>query len=474
MTKKTSPNKLGIIVPYRNRYKQLVLFKRKITEYMTNRGIDYELIVVEQDDAKLFNRGMLLNIGFEESLKLECNYVVFHDIDMLPLKVDYTHSNVPVHLATDFLIEDKNFKRDIFDQYFGGVTIFPSDVFKLINGYSNEYWGWGFEDDDLFKRCCDRGVPFDTLVRNVEGGGDSALKFNGVDSYAHSNFQGNLESHGLTIMITMDADPIVCNPENGYDRYTALSIPEIELTISYDSFRRYKVLMKDGKEWASIDSKIEHDIKKTLVVTINQDRKIITMYQDGKLIGSTKYKKNLKKSEDGKIFIGSKNEEEELFKGTVSQVAIYRVVIPTQEIEPISKNTKYSLTRTFDGYTNCGELVHYFDMRYVVGYDVVDLSNRENVLTLVNCETVLIPNEREVMIKVPFRKRGYFDLQSHESSGYKDGAWTDVNIRYNQLRFHNEMDKGYRNPNEDGLSNLKYEIWNRTKRNNQTQLTVGI
>ena len=73
MTKKTSPNKLGIIVPYRNRYKQLVLFKRKITEYMTNRGIDYELIVVEQDDAKLFNRGMLLNIGFEESLKLECN-----------------------------------------------------------------------------------------------------------------------------------------------------------------------------------------------------------------------------------------------------------------------------------------------------------------------------------------------------------------------------------------------------------------
>ena len=115
MTKKTSPNKLGIIVPYRNRYKQLILFKRKISEYMTNRGIDYELIVVEQDDAKLFNRGMLLNIGFEESLKLECNYVVFHDIDMLPLKVDYTYSNVPVHLATDFLIEDKNFKRDIFD-----------------------------------------------------------------------------------------------------------------------------------------------------------------------------------------------------------------------------------------------------------------------------------------------------------------------------------------------------------------------
>ena len=62
----------------------------------------------------------------------------------------------------------------------------------------------------------------------------------------------------------------------------------------------------------------------------------------------------------------------------------------------------------------------------------------------------------------------------HETTGYKNGAWSDVNIRYNQLRFHNEMEKGYRDPNKDGLSNLEYKIWNLTTKNNQTHITVEI
>ena len=36
------------------------------------------------------------------------------------------------------------------------------------------------------------------------------------------------------------------------------------------------------------------------------------------------------------------------------------------------------------------------------------------------------------------------------------------------------MEKGYRNPNEDGLSNLDYKVWDRTKVNKQIQLNVGI
>jgi hypothetical protein len=92
-------NKLGIIVPYRNRYEHLENFKNVITTYLDYTKTDYELIIVEQDDAKQFNRGMLLNIGFQYAKQKKCNYVVFHDIDMLPVGVDYSYSEIPLHLS---------------------------------------------------------------------------------------------------------------------------------------------------------------------------------------------------------------------------------------------------------------------------------------------------------------------------------------------------------------------------------------
>jgi len=50
-------HKLGIIVPYRDRQEHLRTFRKSIRKYFENLDIKYELIIVEQDDAKLFNRG---------------------------------------------------------------------------------------------------------------------------------------------------------------------------------------------------------------------------------------------------------------------------------------------------------------------------------------------------------------------------------------------------------------------------------
>ena len=34
----------------------------------------------------------------------------------------------------------------------GGAMAFTESQYRLVNGFSNEYWGWGCEDDDMFIR----------------------------------------------------------------------------------------------------------------------------------------------------------------------------------------------------------------------------------------------------------------------------------------------------------------------------------
>jgi len=34
----------------------------------------------------------------------------------------------------------------------GGVVAFSKHQFEKVNGFSNQFWGWGGEDDDLALR----------------------------------------------------------------------------------------------------------------------------------------------------------------------------------------------------------------------------------------------------------------------------------------------------------------------------------
>jgi len=55
-----------IIIPYRNRKEHLDLFITNVIPLFETYLKPFKLVVVEQEDGKLFNRGMLLNIGFNE------------------------------------------------------------------------------------------------------------------------------------------------------------------------------------------------------------------------------------------------------------------------------------------------------------------------------------------------------------------------------------------------------------------------
>lgn len=143
-------DKLAIIVPYRDREDHLNVFIPHMNSFLANKEIDYTIFIAEQADDRPFNYGKLCNVVVNEIPK-DYTYFCFHDIDMLPLtdECDYSYPDTPTHLATN--VEAHRNKLP-YPQYFGGVVLINREDFEFANGYSNEYWGYGFEDLDLLKR----------------------------------------------------------------------------------------------------------------------------------------------------------------------------------------------------------------------------------------------------------------------------------------------------------------------------------
>jgi hypothetical protein len=107
--------------------------------------------IVEQLGNDPFNRGRLLNAGFVMT-KDAADYFCFHDVDYLPIWADYSYVERPTRLICHGVVRVEN-----YEQLFGGVVAFNRADFERINGYSNDYWGWGYEDVDLRLRCIRAG-----------------------------------------------------------------------------------------------------------------------------------------------------------------------------------------------------------------------------------------------------------------------------------------------------------------------------
>ena len=222
-------NKIGIIVPYRNRRTHLNHFITSIKNHFKKSKINFEIIIVEQSDEHPFNRGALLNIGVRKAKELKCTYVALHDVDMLPTKdVDYSIVDRPTHLATNFLSNHyKKQKRIIFDEYFGGVTLFPINDYYHINGYSNKYWGWGYEDDDLLWRCKENFFDFNKKNLPTKAYSSAALKFNGHTSQVIIPKPYKLKNY--TIFCSFKPDEIECNEGFESDEYNVFCLSLIHI-----------------------------------------------------------------------------------------------------------------------------------------------------------------------------------------------------------------------------------------------------
>ncbi|MEQ2170193.1 hypothetical protein GOODEAATRI_032807 [Goodea atripinnis] len=150
--------KVAIIIPFRNRYEHLSHWLHYLHPILIRQQLDYGVYVINQEGDGVFNKAKLMNIGHTEALKdydYEC--FVFSDIDLVPLNDRnlYRCSDKPRHLSV--AVDKFNFTLP-YNTIFGGVTALSREQFLKVNGFSNTFWGWGGEDDDLYQRIVFRGM----------------------------------------------------------------------------------------------------------------------------------------------------------------------------------------------------------------------------------------------------------------------------------------------------------------------------
>ncbi|XP_066516084.1 beta-1,4-galactosyltransferase 1-like isoform X1 [Hoplias malabaricus] len=153
-----SLHKVAIIIPFRHREQHLEYWLYNLHPVLQRQQLEYTVYVIQQDGEDIFNRAKLLNVGYIEALKnydYEC--FVFSDVDLIPLddRNLYHCFEQPRHLAVSM---DKFGYRLPYNQYFGGACAMSKEQFLKINGFPNNYWGWGGEDDDIYNRLSFRGM----------------------------------------------------------------------------------------------------------------------------------------------------------------------------------------------------------------------------------------------------------------------------------------------------------------------------
>ncbi|XP_049781831.1 beta-1,4-N-acetylgalactosaminyltransferase bre-4-like [Schistocerca cancellata] len=158
---------VAVVVPYRNRSSQLQIFLKYMHPFLQNQLLSYQIFVVEQALDGAFNRAKLLNIGFVEAMKIRpFHCFIFHDVDLIPQKDNniYACTSQPRHMSSCV----NTFRYHLpYEELFGGAVAILQNQFELVNGFSNNFYGWGGEDDDFHRRITHKGLKVLRFSPNV-------------------------------------------------------------------------------------------------------------------------------------------------------------------------------------------------------------------------------------------------------------------------------------------------------------------
>lgn len=123
-------------------------------KFLNKQNIPFHIFVVQQKDSNRFNRASLINVGFLYTK--EFDYLAMHDVDLLPLNDDlrYNYPDTgPFHISSP-----QTHPKYHYETFIGGILLVKREHYELVDGMSNNYWGWGLEDDEFYVRLKDAGL----------------------------------------------------------------------------------------------------------------------------------------------------------------------------------------------------------------------------------------------------------------------------------------------------------------------------
>jgi hypothetical protein len=447
--------KLGICVPYRNREKHLNMFIPILSKFLNKKGINHQFYIAHQTDDKLFNRGAMKNIAAKYAFADGCDYVAFHDVDMLPENdnCDYSYpTDYPTHISTK--LSKYKYKLN-YEQYFGGVVLFTKEHVEKTNGYSNDYWDWGMEDDDLFYRCIYENLANRDLIKDYDN--KKCINFNGVSSFIDipkTNGLHNVLSNSHTISI-------LCNISNQNEKHREWLVGDsdksfiefpifkhndihsymvsfnnsraISLSI-YDSSNNsnYGWIKRNFDEWTWITASVDCADNKIYFYCNN---KLIKNLANNTLDESYYTLTNSLQKLKSNFYVGKNSDTKNDFvsdflEGKISEIKIWDKFISKEHINDIIsdnfENPTFDLNTADVIYNDCD-----------ITYESFQICNNS----------------------LPYRREGRFLSLPHIDEGFVNGKWAkgETTAR-NERRLFLEMKKEKLNYKEDGIAQIKYDL----------------
>lgn len=130
---------LLIVVPYRNRPEHLKDFLENTPKYFNNKNLIYDILICELDQQGDWNAGLCVNslVKFIETNKTKYRYLYIHHVDIWLISGDWIFP------------KDNEVYFNMGDY---GSCLLTMDAFFNVEGYSNSFWGWGGEDNELYQK----------------------------------------------------------------------------------------------------------------------------------------------------------------------------------------------------------------------------------------------------------------------------------------------------------------------------------